>query len=169
MQRANVRRKRTSVRAEYSSAAVGALGLRGLALLRPAYVAARNFPLFRRASGHLDIRSVNGTVVRLTSLTRWRFSENLRRFTNQTRAQTRGLDAHHVFPYKIRAEFQRRGINVNDPRFGTWWDRSIHRSKSYEFQQQWDEFFYQTPNATAEDVFSFGRQLCYQYGLTCHF
>jgi len=53
--------------------------------------------------------------------------------------------AHHMLPYKFRAKFAARGLDVNDPRFGAWVKTSRHQSRSpfsnNEFNAAWAAFF----------------------------
>jgi hypothetical protein len=75
--------------------------------------------------------------------------------------------AHHVFPQALAEKFQKVGINVHDPRFGAWWDRSSHLKKAYEYTQQWEEFLSTSP--TFEQVLQFGRELAIKYGFQVNY
>src|SRR5262249_12050456 len=51
------------------------------------------------------------------------FRENLARLTGR---MPEGAHAHHVFPQQFAREFREAGIDIQDPRFGAWWEKSSH-------------------------------------------
>jgi RHS repeat-associated protein len=98
------------------------------------------------------------------SFTRGNFRENLARRTGGTPANA---EAHHVFPQQFARQFDQRGINIHDPRYGAWWAATSHRQASYAYNQQWREFLFRRgAPPTGEEIFGFGRQLSRDYGLT---
>jgi len=71
-------------------------------------------------------------------------------------------NAHHDLPWTFRDWFARRGLNVNDPRFGRWVEGTPpgeHQRWSAAFDAEWRQFIDRFPNATADDVISFMNQL----------
>ena len=94
------------------------------------------------------------------------FRKALQQFT---RTIGEGKDAHHVFPQKYIDYFKRAGININDPRFGAWVDKSIHRGFSYEYNQDWVEFIRANQNANIKDIYAFARMLALKYGFDIYF
>jgi len=92
------------------------------------------------------------------------FRENLARLTGRI---PEDAHAHHVFPVGLAEEFQKLGINVHDPRFGAWWNRSGHLKKAYEYSRQWEEFLSRNPSL--EQVLQFGRELGRKYGFQVNY
>jgi hypothetical protein len=92
------------------------------------------------------------------------FRENLARLTGR---MPEGAHAHHVFPQKLVDRFQRAGINIHDPKYGAWWERSSHLKNSAAYTQRWEEFF-QTPHSL-EEILHFGRELGGEFGFQVSF
>ncbi len=92
------------------------------------------------------------------------FRENLARLTGK---MPEGAHAHHVFPQVLAEKFQQAGINVHDPRFGTWWERSSHLRNSAEYLRRWREFL--RTDRTLEEILQFGRELGGKYGFQVNF
>jgi hypothetical protein len=92
------------------------------------------------------------------------FRENLARLTGLT---PEGAHAHHVFPQVLTKRFQRVGINVHDPKFGAWWERSSHLKKAVEYTRRWAEFLDHNP--TYEQILGFGRKLGSEFGFQVNF
>jgi hypothetical protein len=109
-----------------------------------------------------DVESQKG------SLTENNFRSNLKKFTGESGL---GKDAHHIFPQSddFKDFFDEVGIDINNPKYGTWWDSSEHRSKSYEYNQEWSRFIRTNPNATKEEVLRFGQKLAAEYKLDTNF
>jgi hypothetical protein len=92
------------------------------------------------------------------------FREDLARLTGK---MPEGAHAHHVFPKKLVEKFKAAGINIHDPRFGAWWERSSHLKNSAEYLRQWEEFL--RPGRTYEEILQFGRELGGKYGFQVDF
>jgi len=82
------------------------------------------------------------------------FRENLARLTGK---RPEGAHAHHVLPQQFEKEFLKKGINVNDPRFGAWWEQTSHLRKAVEYNRRWKEFLGREPSH--EQILQFGRQM----------
>lgn len=78
-----------------------------------------------------------------------------------------GAHAHHVFPQKFAEQFGRAGININDPRFGTWWEAGAHQRAASAYNAAWERFL-QTNPSTGQ-ILQFGREISGQYGLRIGF
>ncbi|HLL06318.1 MAG TPA: hypothetical protein VK539_37445 [Myxococcaceae bacterium] len=98
------------------------------------------------------------------SFTEGNFRENLARLTGKL---PEDAHAHHVFPKALAEEFQQLGININDPRFGAWWNKSSHLKMAYEYTLQWREALSLHP--TREQVFQRGRELANKYGFQVNY
>jgi hypothetical protein len=92
------------------------------------------------------------------------FRENLSRLTGQL---PEGAHAHHVFPQALAARFKVARIDVNDPRFGSWWERSTHLKNSVRYNARWMKFLENNP--TREQILQFGRDLGGEFGFQVHF
>jgi RHS repeat-associated protein len=71
-------------------------------------------------------------------------------------------NAHHDLPWTFRDWFARRGLNVNDPRFGRWVEGTPpgeHLRWSAEFEAEWRKFKDRFPSASAKDVIAFMNRL----------
>lgn len=93
------------------------------------------------------------------------FRENLARLTGK---MPEGAHAHHVFPQQFIKDFLRKGINIHDPRFGSWWERTSHLRRSFEYNTRWQEFL-SLKNPTVEEILQFGRELGGEFGFQIHF
>jgi hypothetical protein len=98
------------------------------------------------------------------AFTEGNFRENLARLTGK---MPEGAHAHHVFPQVLAKKFQKAGINVHDPRFGTWWEQSSHLRNSAEYLKRWKEFL--ENDHTFEEILQFGREMGVKYGFQVNF
>jgi hypothetical protein len=110
--------------------------------------------------------AARGVAPALRSFTASNFRTNLGRLTGGIRE---GAQAHHVFPQKFGAAFEKAGINIHDPRFGAWWESGSHLKNASSYNAAWSEFFATTRNPTAEQIFQFGRNLSAEYGIPIGF
>lgn len=60
--------------------------------------------------------------------------------------------AHHEMPQKFRDTFKKAGIDIDAPEHIRWVEASKHLSWSKKFNQVWDDFLRQNPNATKEQI-----------------
>lgn len=62
----------------------------------------------------------------------------------------------HSLPQKYRKEFEKLGINIDEPGNVVWRKSEGHRAKSAEHTAEWDEFFRRTQgHPTKEQVMEF--------------
>jgi hypothetical protein len=80
-----------------------------------------------------------------------------------------GKQAHHVIPQAVEEQARRAGINIHDPKYGSWWETGIHQSKSAEYGKKWKRFFDEKPSATAAEILQFARDRAKEYGLKIYF
>jgi hypothetical protein len=71
--------------------------------------------------------------------------------------------AHHNFPVKNHADFQRVGIDTTNPVWGSWVEARHHESFSKQYERAWDQYFATTRNPTPQGVMNFGRLLARTY------
>lgn len=79
------------------------------------------------------------------------------------------IEAHHVFPQTMRDKFKEFGINIDDPRFLTWWEKSSHSSNAKEYNKAWGAFLRDVPSPTNEQIFEKGREIMTEYGKGLNF
>ena len=94
---------------------------------------------------------------------RWNFRRNLTREIGEVA----GAEAHHVFPHALRTDFAKLGIDVNNPRFGAWWEKAGHRANAHAYNREWRQFLNTDP--TREQALQFGRDLGRRYGFETRF
>jgi hypothetical protein len=100
------------------------------------------------------------------SYTERNFRENLIRYTGH---QPKGTHAHHVLPRKHIDKFGPKGINIHDPRYGTWWPANQHLSAAKAYNKRWDQFFYKTKDPSIDQILQFGRKIAKDYELQIYF
>ena len=92
------------------------------------------------------------------------FRANLKQLTGSI---PEGAQAHHVFPQTFAREFGELGINVHDPRFGSWWNAGEHAQHSSQYNEAWRQFF--RGNPTPSGAIERARELSTQYGYGVNF
>ena len=83
------------------------------------------------------------------SFTSSNFRENLARRTGKNPA---GYEAHHMLPQKFSEQFSKAGIDIHDPQYGIWLEKTKHSKGSYRYNVEWDEFFQHNSNPTKKEV-----------------
>jgi hypothetical protein len=86
----------------------------------------------------------------------------LRRRMGQPPRGMRNPQAHHDLPNKFRDRFERRGLDIDDSKYGRWVEGSPagrHQNWSPEFNREWEDFFRRNPNASKADILKFMRRL----------
>ena len=73
----------------------------------------------------------------LASFTRENFRTNLSRLTGKTPSNSH---AHHVFPKEFSNKFKAAGIDVHNPKYGTWWKAGSHVKNAHGYNSQWRSF-----------------------------
>jgi RHS repeat-associated protein len=104
------------------------------------------------------------TVRQFRTFTRSNFRRNLEILTG---GAPPGAQAHHVFPVKFEATFQRAGINIHDPLHGSWWNRAGHLQNAAAYNRDWDNFLQVA--RSQDEILEFGRQLAGRYGIQVFF
>jgi len=79
------------------------------------------------------------------------------------------IEAHHVFPQKHQKYFLRRDVNVHDPKYLTWWERSPHRRDAWGYNEEWKRFIRDNPNATKDEYLQKGRELMKKRGIEINY
>jgi len=110
---------------------------------------------------------VAGVVVSRLGRLGSRFRDKLNRVN--PRPSGGSFDAHHLFPQRFRNWFNGRGVDIDDPRFGSWWARRDHRQNGWHDNNKWQRWIRTNPKATPDEILAFGRQKCQRYGQICGF
>lgn len=92
------------------------------------------------------------------------FGENLARFAG---GAVENAHAHHVLPQEFASQFLEKGIDVNNPAFGAWWEASSHLRNAAQYNREWAEFLRNDP--TREAILDFGRTMANRYGFQATF
>jgi hypothetical protein len=79
--------------------------------------------------------------------------------------------AHHIFPQaeKFADFFQGKCIDIHDPKYGSWWNTSIHQQNSSGYNKKWTKWINKHLNATKQDVINQGRVMAKEYNLEINF
>jgi hypothetical protein len=95
------------------------------------------------------------------------FRRNLQSLTGEEGVNQ---EAHHVFPQEYRDVFDERfGLNIDEPKYGSWVEGTIHRKWSWAYNQKWFRFLFSEGEKTLEQVLQFGRQLASEYNFALHY
>jgi hypothetical protein len=92
------------------------------------------------------------------------FRENLARLTGKMPERAH---AHHAFPQVLEDKFKKVGINIHDPKFGAWWERSSHLKNAAEYLRRWQKFF--EHDHTFDEILQLGRELGDKYGFQVNY
>jgi hypothetical protein len=150
-----------------------ASGVPGLAKVADA-IAAGFFPQTQREVGEAFEASVAGMFAgvivpgeaSLLKLTSGNFRQNLMRSLGKSAEEVAGQDAHHMLPQaeKFAEQFTKAGLDVHDPKFGTFWDRATHQGVSSQFNADWTGFL--SKDRSAEEIQKYARVLAVKYDIS---
>lgn len=45
------------------------------------------------------------------------------------------MQVHHIFPRMLKKDFAKRGIDINDPKYGVWMNEHKHLSGAWEYNK----------------------------------
>ena len=101
----------------------------------------------------------------LRGFTENNYREGLLRLTGKTSEEVQGLEAHHILPQKFEQRFNNAGIEtIHDPRLLVWVDEVEHKNWSNAYNEAWNTFFDEQPNATVEEILEEGKRLAEEFG-----
>lgn len=66
----------------------------------------------------------------------------------------KGYEAHHTLPQKYRKEFEKSGINIDEPGNVVWRSKENHRQNN-KLTKEWDDFMSNPENRTKESIMQF--------------
>jgi hypothetical protein len=67
----------------------------------------------------------------------------------------KGYEAHHTLPQKYRKDFEKLGINIDEPGNVVWRESNEHRKKSNALMKEWNSFMNKGALPTKKQVFLF--------------
>lgn len=70
----------------------------------------------------------------------------------KTGINPKDAQAHHDIPQKYRKLMAKYGINVDDPKYLRWWQKSTHQKYARQFNDHWKSFLQEVPNPTRIQV-----------------
>ena len=85
-----------------------------------------------------------------------------------TREVPEGAESHHIFAQKFEKDFKTSGINIHDPKYGSWWDKVDHAKNAHDYNKAWEDFF-AGGTKNRDDILQKGRELAKKYGLEINF
>lgn len=103
----------------------------------------------------------------LLPFTKKNFRENLKRTTGQSPPKT--THAHHVFPKELAEQFRKKGIDVNDPKHGVWWESTTHWEAhgKFKYNQHWHDLLKEPLDK--QDLYEHGRDIMEKFGKKVNF
>ena len=111
------------------------------------------------------VKGVSG----LGKFTKGNFRKNLTKLIGDAPSWMKKAEAHHVLPQKFSKWFADRGINIHDPRFGSWVDKASHNKWSYEYNKKWEDFRNKNYYASPDEIVNFAKELAKKYGFDVNF
>ena len=97
------------------------------------------------------------------------FREGLMKLTAKSLDDFVDLQAHHVLPQKFEKEFTIAGIDINDPKYGSWVDPIDHAKWSYDYNKDWETFFRDNQDPSSELILAYAESLSVDYGFIINF
>ena len=95
-----------------------------------------------------DVKIINSAIKEVSFNSR-----NFRKYLSKmTGINPKDMQAHHMLPQKFRQQFERAGINIDNPKYGRWLESSNHNKLSYKYNKEWETFFEQQKDATEKDI-----------------
>lgn len=72
-----------------------------------------------------------------------------------TGKEGKGYEAHHTLPQKYRTDFEKLGINIDEPGNVVWRETKKHRENNYKLTQRWTKYMREAKNPTKQDFLNF--------------
>jgi hypothetical protein len=78
------------------------------------------------------------------------------------------LDAHHTLPQFLEKWFAKLGINIHEPKYLVWYEKTLHQKNSSAYTKDWKSFLkeYEKNSATPtiEQIEEYASELAKKYG-----
>jgi hypothetical protein len=82
------------------------------------------------------------------------------------------MQAHHVFPQRFRQKLALQGINIDDPKYLTWWTTEgakSHQRMAKSYNEAWAKFMEAYPDASNAQILEKGRELTKAYEIRVNY
>ncbi|MCL2072650.1 MAG: hypothetical protein FWH18_01915, partial [Marinilabiliaceae bacterium] len=141
-------------------------GTKGLGTIFRSQLASKGVQMAAKEGTKVGAKLIvnTGTKTAFRSFTSSNFRYNLGKFTGSIPAKSQ---AHHIFPKKHAPDFFKAGININNPKYGVWWETTSHLKNASSYNAAWGEFLLK--DRTPSEILNFGRQLMSEYGFIVGF
>ncbi|MBI4168090.1 MAG: hypothetical protein HY515_03975, partial [Candidatus Aenigmarchaeota archaeon] len=106
------------------------------------------------ALGSVGEKILGGKAPSYKAFTRSNFRENL---ATRTGVNPSGADAHHTIPVKFADPAAKAGINIHNPQYGVWVERSAHQANSKSYNDLWSAFF--KTKKTEKEIAAFSKKI----------
>ena len=93
---------------------------------------------------------------RVLRATKYNYRKALQQVTGKS---GKGYEAHHTLPQKYRAQFEKLGINIDEPGNVVWRKTNEHRKKSRALTKEWDKFMIRKKPPTKKLVIQFRNEM----------
>ncbi|HKE44283.1 MAG TPA: RHS repeat-associated core domain-containing protein [Steroidobacteraceae bacterium] len=113
------------------------------------------------------VKGLIASSLRLIGIRRFTANNFRANLVSLTGKEPANAQAHHMLPQAFESQFAARGININDPKYGAWWNATQHLAKSAEYNKQWETFLATNPNA--REIERFGRIMASRYDLEINY
>ena len=81
----------------------------------------------------------------------------------------KNAQAHHILPQKLAAQFDKLGVNVNDPHWGAWVEGTppgTHQNWSAGYNDVWGRWLRENSGATIEQIVAQAQKMAAEYGIS---
>ena len=99
--------------------------------------------------------------------TKYNYRENLKIHTEKFPSSN--MEAHHVFPQELGDKFLEKGINIHDPKYLAWWEKTPHRASAKQYNHNWRKFMSKTPEATPSEILQKGKEMMSKHGIDTNY
>lgn len=116
-----------------------------------------------------DLEQPDCAGINFRSMTSANFRYNLKVQTKKENNRMADYDAHHVMPKKFADFFQGKGLNIHNPRYGSWVQLNKHRREAYSYNLRWENWIDGHRTATRSEILAYARTVSARYGYRIHF
>lgn len=74
-----------------------------------------------------------------------------------------------MLPQAFKNTFSEKGVNIHDPKYLTWWEKSSHGRAAKDYNNDWRRFFRDSPDATQPEVLQKGKEIMSRYGIETNY
>ncbi len=162
--------EKTGMSSTTALAVDGLLSLGGTSTLLRNAVSGGSLKAGSELSSKTGVGSQLARTPQFKSFTKSNYRYNLKELTGIDPGNL--FDAHHVFPQKYRSLLRRENVNINidDPKYLTWWEKSSYQKNAYEYNKVWRGIMYDNVSPlTTEQILQEGKRIMTEYGIKTHY